>query len=126
MLLSDLSREIGNAAHRFGEMILAVGAPNGSWKRFGGIGSLRQGDEAVAFISIGEGRYWDEPLTAVEFRSYIETFIAENGDMTLAVFEGGVLHQHLDLNVDQDVGENGEDVNVAIVQSYVVKPAFRR
>lgn len=126
MLLSDLSREIDDASSRFGQTIIAVGIPSGSWKRFGGIGLARQGSDAVAFLSIGEGRYWDDAMPTEAFQAHIETFIAENGDMTLAVFEGGVLHTHLDLNVDQDVGENGEDINVAIVQAYVVKPAFRR
>jgi hypothetical protein len=62
-----------------------------------------------------------DPVSAADFRRYLEDFIHENGDLKVAVFEGGRLHDFIDVNVDQEIGEDGEDVNVMIVQAYVMK-----
>jgi hypothetical protein len=103
-------------------MVVAVGAVNGTWRSFTGLGMVRQGDEAVAFLSAGAGSYFRaDPIVPSDLRGAIATFIHENGDMKVAVFEGGHLHEHVDLNVDQDVGDDGDDINVMIVQAYVMK-----
>ncbi|NTF16927.1 hypothetical protein G6L37_00610 [Agrobacterium rubi] len=125
MLLSEMGLEIDIAADRFGDMIFAVGIPNGSWKRFGSISVLSQGEMSLACLEIADGRYYEDVLPASTFRQCIHDFLEEHGDMPVAVMEGDVLHTHVDLNVDQDVGDDGNDVNVAILQAYIRKAAFR-
>lgn len=125
MLLSRLLQEIDGAVGRFGELVVAVGAINGTWRALNGIGRLGRKDDTVAFLAAGDVAYFrTDPISAADLRNWIETYIAENGDMKVGVVEGGHFHDFIDLNVDQDVGEDGEDVNVMVVQAYVVKPSL--
>jgi hypothetical protein len=122
MLLSGLCQEIDEVSGRFGRMVVAIGAINGTWRSFAGLGLAKLDDEAVAYLAAGDVSYCRmDPVLAADVRRYLEDFIHENGDLKVAVFEGGRLHDFIDVNVDQEIGEDGEDVNVMIVQAYVMK-----
>ncbi len=119
MLLSQLEREIEDAAERFGEIAVAIGAINGRWRSFS---SLSLGDEAVAVLSTGDVAYFRAPpVSSTDLRRLIEDFITDHGDMVVAVADQGMLHTFIDLNVDTDVDDAGDDVPVMIVQAYVMK-----
>jgi hypothetical protein len=126
MMLSDLSRQFEEASARFGGMIVAIGAPNGRWARFGGIEHVLQGDEELAVLSLGDGRFDDGATPHAAVCGWVDEFLEEHGDMKVAIFEGGVLHQHVDLNVETEIDEDGQDVAVAVIQAYVRKASPRR
>jgi len=126
MKLSDLCRNLDEVSERFGDMILAVGAPNGAWKPFGLLRLGTSNGEAVACLSVGAGRHYEHAPTVADIRLQFEDFRLENGDLKVGVMIDDMIHDLLDLNVDQDVDSNGDEVNVAIIQAYLLKPSFRR
>lgn len=126
MLLSKIAREIDEDAARFGEMVVAIGAINGTWRSLSGLSLATRADQPVAVLSAGEVAYFRAPpVSSSELRGLIEDFIADHGDMEVAVADQGGLHTFIDLNVDTDVGDAGDDVSVMIVQAYVMKPSLK-
>lgn len=122
MLLSQLAHEIDDAVGRFGEIVVAIGAINGAWRSFSGLRLGKAQEEAFAVLSAGDVAYFRAPqVSSADLRKMIEGFIGDHGDMAVAVADHGMLHTLVDLNVDTDVDETGEDVSVMIVQAYVVK-----
>lgn len=122
MLLSQLAREIDDAADRFGEIAVAIGAINGTWRSFSGLGLGKGAEKAVAVLSAGDVAYFRAPpVSSADLRRLIEDFIADHGDMAVAVADRGMLQTFIDLNVDADVDDAGDDVSVMIVQAYVMK-----
>jgi hypothetical protein len=124
--LSQLTREIEEAAAQFGEVAVAIGAINGTWLSLSDVSLHREADEAVAVLSCGDRAYFRAPpVTSADLRRLIDNFIAEHGDMAVAVADRAGLHAFVDLNVDTDVDEAGDDVSVMIVQAYVMKPSLK-
>lgn len=122
MLLSQLAREIEEAATRFGEIAVAIGAINGTWLSLSGASRGNHAGEAVAVLSCGDRAYFRAPpVSSTDLRKLIEDFIADHGDMGVAVDDRGVLHTFIDLNVDTDVDDAGDDISVMIIQAYVMK-----
>lgn len=126
MLLSELLSRLTHGLDymKADDIILAVGAPNGGWRPFSSIMMGQDDANAVAVIEIGEGRYWEAGVSTSSFRGVAEDFIRDHGDVNVVVSFDGLLHSRLDLNVDQDVGKDGEQYNVAIVQAYTARPAM--
>jgi hypothetical protein len=120
--LSQLAREIEEAAARFGEIAVAVGAINGTWLSLSGVSLHTEADEPVAVLSCGDGAFFRAPpVTSADLRGMIENFIADHGDMAVAVADRVGLHTFIDINVDTDVDDAGDDISVMIVQAYVMK-----
>ena len=122
MLLSQLAGEIEDAAGRFGEIAVAIGAINGAWRSFSGLSLGKEAGEVVAVLSASDVAYFRAPpVSSDDLRKQIEEFIADHGDMAVSVADRGMLHTLVDLNVDTDLDDAGEDVSVMIVQAYIMK-----
>lgn len=126
MSVSDLIRELEASIARFGDLMLAVGATNGAWKAFDGLDHLTHEEMEVCSVTFKDERYDRSSVAVSELLDLLRSYRAEIGNMQVVVVADNVMHSRLDLNVDQDVGPDGEEINVAIIQAYVVKPAFNR
>jgi hypothetical protein len=122
MLLSKLAGEIDAAAERFGEITVAIGTITGSWMAFSGISLGTEAGEAAAVLTAREIAYFRAPpVSSTELRKLIADFLADHGDMPVAIADRGMQNTFIDLNVDTDVDDAGDDVSVMVVQAYVMK-----
>lgn len=128
-LLSQLDHAMAWTRDRTGgdDIVVAVSSPDSRWRAFSGISLVPDVDGAIAVVSVADGRYGEAGMTTVKLHAMIEDFMRDYGDLEVALKVGRELFQKISVNVDQDTDDYGDPIGwVAILQSYFLKPSFKR
>lgn len=124
MQLSGLCRELEECIGRFGDVPMSIGAVTGAWRSMAGLEEAVVEGERYAAFAAGGKSYRDGGLRAQGLLEQARDFLERHGDLQAGVSQDGILHTFVQLDVDDDIDDDGYPVSVAILQAYVVKPRF--